>query len=420
MKGSQRMRKRILVLLLLGSTVTVHGDALPIHLVWDEVAFRGGAINVAESVELHRNRAIVGEILGRPVGFNTDAVVKGFNAATGQLVWSDEIANGERVFVGAAGSQAIAVASIPPIEDGIHDGLNIVVRSYDLGPGTIRYTAYAKLNAPQQILIRNGKLVIVGYDQETFRSQVRGLIVVLDIDTGQVLWTAPVENPIHMVLWDVDQAGRFIIAVGVMTDFASPTFPPPQTAVIRSYRLRDGHLRWERLEPGVVTYSIAVLNDTATIAGGEGFGTFLAAYNIADGSMKWKAASQLGFGPFLGVFSSNTKIVAFGSGQVVSFDTAGNLQWSNSNLFRSVARAFVVGDFVLTAGTEVVPPLSPEAPNQLVVRLYDAAGQVAQEDRREIGRTVFYGDAALQNGRLAVVGRTSGALVRVYDMRPFE
>jgi hypothetical protein len=30
------MRKRILVLLLLGSTVMVHGDALPIHLAWDE------------------------------------------------------------------------------------------------------------------------------------------------------------------------------------------------------------------------------------------------------------------------------------------------------------------------------------------------------------------------------------------------
>jgi hypothetical protein len=60
----------------------------------------------------------------------------------------------------------------------------------------------------------------------------------------------------------------------------------------------------------------------------------------------------------------------------------------------------------------------------LIIRVLDATGQVVAEDLREIGPGNFYIDAAFLNDRLAVVGRiggiAGGALVRVYDMRPFE
>jgi hypothetical protein len=139
MKGSQRMRKRILVLLLLGSTVMVHGDALPIHLVWDN--FTANA--TARSIALHRNRAIAGltiSVTGRP--FNeppTDVSIRGYNATTGNLVWTDTFP-GQAVFVEAAQDYAVAVASVgtAPPGGGVIDW-KVFIRGYDLHSGAIRW-----------------------------------------------------------------------------------------------------------------------------------------------------------------------------------------------------------------------------------------------------------------------------------------
>jgi hypothetical protein len=80
-----------------------------------------------------------------------------------------------------------------------------------------------------------------------------------------------------------------------------------------------------------------------------------------------------------------------------------------------------ISDHTVTVGTKAIHP--PGFDRQLLIRILDAAGQMIAEDLRETGGNA-YADAALLNGRLAVVGAlggiAGGALVRVYDMRPFE
>jgi hypothetical protein len=66
------MRKRILVLLLLGSSVMVHWDALPIHLVWDNFTANATARSIA---------GLTIPVTSRP--FNeppTDVSIRGYNA----------------------------------------------------------------------------------------------------------------------------------------------------------------------------------------------------------------------------------------------------------------------------------------------------------------------------------------------------
>jgi hypothetical protein len=410
------MRKRILVLLLLGSTVMVHGDALPIHLAWENLIQRGGPnrTNVAESVALHRNRAVVGAILGRAETFSTDVVIRGFNATTGNLVWSDEFP-GSRVFVEAAQDYAIAVGGIFPFVN----GNNLLIRGYDLHGGAIRWTTYAALSGPQKILVRNGKLVIVGWDPDF--APLHGIVLVFDSATGMPLWNTSIDIAgSETALWDVDDAGRNIVVVGTKD-------VPARDLIVRSYRLRDGRLRWELIEPQVSGFTVRVQNDLAYVAGFEqtpaGIQTFLAAYRVSDGHLEWKAAALSAGGALTRLGVTPTAVIAAGFGRIEAHDAlTGNLLWSKATPQENLSRLIPIGDQVATIGVKEINPPGFDA--QLVIRLLDATGQIVAEDLREIGPGNSYVDAALLNDRLAVVGLiggiAGGALVRVYDMRPFE
>jgi PQQ-like domain len=416
MKESQRMRKRILVLLLLGSTVMVHGDALPIHLVWDQFIANG----TAQSVALHRNRAIVGVVLERFNPFQTELSVRGFNATTGNLVWEDHFP-GLAIQVEAAQDYAIAVGAL---------GGSLEIHSYDLQSGTIRWTMTAIMDSPQKILIRQGRLVIVGLDYNPDLARLVGIVLVFDASTGAALWntTIAIEGS-HVELWDVDDAGRNIILVGTQDPGDTPA-GPVRHLFVRSYRLRDGELRWEVIEPTVFARVLLVQNGLAVVGGFEpkpgnpsSSQSFLTAYRVADGLRQWKAESVQP-GAFLSLAATTTALIAGGAGDIEAHDPlTGNRLWSSPTDY-SLRELILIGNQVATIGTKTIPVNPPRFDRQLIVRVIDAAGQLVAEDVRETGPGNFYYDGAFLNGRLAVVGRigeiSGGALVRVYDMRPFE
>jgi PQQ-like domain len=192
--------------------------------------------------------------------------------------------------------------------------------------------------------------------------------------------------------------------------------------VVRSYRLRDGRLRWEVLEPGVAALAIRVANDLAYVAGSTSGGSiqsFLAAYRLGDGGNEWRASALAG-GVFTALAATDQAVMAEGFNLIEAHDAlTGNVLWSRVVALpeeESVRRLIPIGDRTITIGTKAINP--PSFLNQLVIRILDARGQVVAEDLREIGPFNSYFDAALLNDQLAVVGHiggiAGGALVRVY------
>jgi hypothetical protein len=205
----------------------------------------------------------------------------------------------------------------------------------------------------------------------------------------------------------------------------TPIIGQTDEMIMRSYRLRDGLLRWELTELGILPGVIRVANDVAYVAGAEpkgtGYQTFLAAYRVADGVRQWKAP---GFsGGFTGTFTSlavtQTAIVAAGFNLIEAHDPlTGSVLWSRVVPFpeEEFGRLLPIGDDVAFIGAKAINP--PSLNSEAILRVLESTGHVIAE---EIGPGTRYADAAFGNGRLAVVGGISGgALVRVYDMRPFE
>jgi outer membrane protein assembly factor BamB len=410
------MKKWIVVLLIFGAALVASGDTL-LTVAWDNLVQRGGPQkrNEATSVALHHNRAVVGAVLGRVESSETDVVIRGFNLTTGTLVWTDEFP-GFDVFVEAAHDFAIAVATIP-----LTNNQNLRIRSYDLHSGATRWTTDTALVAPQKILIRNGKLVIVGYDPDI--APLHGVILVLDASTGAPLWNTEIDIPgSESELWDVDDAGKNIVVVGTKDTVSENA----RDLILRSYRLRDGQLRWEAAAPGVFASAIRVQNDLVYIAGFERVGSatigFLAAYHLGDGIQQWKAPPPSIPGLGLGLIRlavTPTAVIAGRFGGLEAHDPFnGNLLWSQALQQESLQRLIPIDDHLLTVGAKTIPG---EEDRQLILRVLDSAGNVVAEHLGETGPGNSYRDAALLNNRFAVVGHlggiAGGALVRVYDVQ---
>src|SRR5262245_15232111 len=146
-------------------------------LLWENSIFRKAGTDRAQSVAVLHNRTIVGEVLGRPDSEDTDVAVKAFNSTTGHLIWTDEFP-GTWIRVATSHDIAIAVASIAPAP-----ALNnLLLRAYSLRDGTIHWTSFATFDAPQQLLVHNGRLAIVGYHGQTRTvTPLSAIAVVFDI-----------------------------------------------------------------------------------------------------------------------------------------------------------------------------------------------------------------------------------------------
>jgi len=427
----KRVKRIVLQFMVVAFTTAVaYGlNVVGILPIWDDLSFRGGTQNVARSVVLHRNLAIVGEVLGRPVGDQTDVVIRGYNATTGNLVWTDEF-EGMDVRVAAFADEAIAVGA-RPMPAPMEGFQNIEMRGYDLKQGTLRWTRQTRMTGPQAVLVRNGKLILVGYDEVFAPNGVLGRIRVFDASVGIPLWDAVIEdaNPIapDTAFWDVDDSGRFIIAVG------SVQHGLDRDLVLRSYRLRDGHLRWEHTESHVAPFGVRVVNDTAYVAGSENqpgnlnepVVTYLAAFDIGDGTREWKANPSPNESAFTAIAATASTVVVAGLlGHIEAHDAlTGNLLWSakgttEEGALESIRELLAVGASTIAVGNIDFNIRD----HQAFIRVYDESGRIVAEDKRSTGQSSSYVDAATDRDfhRLVAVGSiggiTGGALVQAYDL----
>src|SRR5262245_21496238 len=172
----EKMKTKTCLCLCLCLVFAITAPAQSLTLLWESSTFRGTSAfqNSAQSVDALRNRILVGEILE-----STTAVVKAFNRV-GHLIWTDELLGGW-VQVKVVGNLAIAdVEQITPPPNGIgRNTFSLVLRAYNLRTGEPLWTARTSLDSPQRVLVRNGRIAVVGYSQST--DPLTGVILVHDL-----------------------------------------------------------------------------------------------------------------------------------------------------------------------------------------------------------------------------------------------
>src|SRR5262245_864798 len=406
-----RMKTLIAAVGLLVLSLSLYADTVSFNLLWESTTFRRANTDRAQSVSTLRHRIIVGEVLGRPDNLDTDVVIKSFNLH-GRLIWTDELNDANWVRVETAGDLAVAVIQhfIPPPGGIGRVELDLVLRGYDLKTGEIRWTSHTILDSPQQLLVRNGRIAIVGYS--TFTDPLTGIILVHDLATGRELWRVAEIQPYIIplkdtIFWDVDDAGRNLIAIGTIG-------PGTQRDLhIRSYRFADGVLRWEQVIPQTFAAQLQVVGHDAFVAGFSSNGTgYLASFDIGSGQLLWQAVPEPSHA-FSRLLVTATQVIVSGSFTFQAYDrTSHEVLWRKSlTADQGISHIFVVGNFI--GAVESDSPLSgPPTTSLKLVAL--ATGEPVVE--LPLSTVVVEAVAFFQNRLILVGSSPAGALVRSYGV----
>jgi len=398
---------RILGLTLGMVTFVTVAQAQSFNLLWESTTFRSPS-DSAQSVAALRNRVIAGEVLGRADNSGQDVLVKAFNPTTGHLVWTDEISDGYWVRVETAGDLAVAaIARTTP---------ELLLRGYDLKTGDIRWTAHTSLDLPKAVLVRNGRIAVVGYSQVTDPSTglflVAGVILVHDLGTGRELWRVEeVQPPIiplkDTIFLDLDDQARNLIVIGTVG----------QTELhVRSYRFTDGFLRWEQVVPNTFAMQVEISGHEAVIAGFSNGATYLVAFDIGTGHLLWQAAPEMGRA-FTWLRLTATQVIVSGTFTIQAYDRLSHeVVWRKPlTADQAIPHIRPIGRFLAVA--EIDSPLF--GPPTTSLQLLDPA----------TGDTVFdlplstaiVRDALVFQNRLILVGSSdAGAFVKVFAIEPVD
>jgi len=410
------MKTLIAAVGLLLLSISLHADNVSLNLLWESTTFRRTNTDHAQSVAALHNRTIVGEILGRPADPNTDVAVKGFNATTGDLIWTDEFP-GFWVNVEIAHGLAIAVASIPRQVD----GSNLLLRGYNAHDGTILWTTQTlhTFSSPQHILLRGNRVAVVGYTESggpPLNGPLGGFIQVFNAGTGEKLWSTLVSEPAMLplrdtVFWDVDEAGHHLISLSTVGPGVD------RDVVLRSYRFRDGFLEWSVTIPKTFAVNLQISNGEVFVAGFENapIASYLAAFDVDTGNLRFKASPNPGES-ITSLNVTDTRIAVGGSGSLRVYDRATKAllfakfpaPGTEDSIFRALILPF---DRILVLSLLNFNPPSPL--NQPVIRILDDTGGVLAET---FPSTTF-ADVVISQNRITIAGSSpAGALVRTYGV----
>jgi len=412
----------ILVLLMMASTAWAQ---VSLDVVWNQPT-----VGAPLSVAFNRNRVITGEVVGPD---NASTVhVRGLNANTGGLQWEDTIA-GSGVFVDAAGNDAFAAITF--------NGKTLI-RSYQQRTGTLQWSTTIPLLSTTAFGVRGNRVLLAGYMSISLPngfSEANGFLFVLNRTTGDVLWsaqldTASIPPPLaDAFFWDFDRSGTDLIVAGERR----PLISGVDFLVLRDYRVSDGHLKWETLEPNLGgPFQVQLENGFVYVSGrvnGSPFGGFMAAYRLTDGVLAWNAPAGSDRPMFTaseaGVFIVSTFPVLVQTTIIERRDpSTGVLVWrqtipSEGPYTRLIRRVDLLHGYLVVISLSIpqpppfpVPPGWPTATVQ-VVRLYDPHGNLVFEDQTE--QIAIVTDYDIVGSRFAAIGFVSGAagFVRMYELQ---
>lgn len=377
--------------------------------------------------------------------------VRGIDRATGATRWEDRfgpMSFGLAKDVAVEGGRAFVAGWI--LRPG--DGFVFVVRAYDLARGSVLWSqeiargpscveeaqGFARCVA-KAIAVHGGRVYVVGH---LSRGDTRSDVAVLafDASTGALEWesvTDPRGAGENDHAWTVAVSGRSVIVTGEIENESA--------LIVRSYEAATGALRWQRVLPGALNYTLkdtlAVNDNTAVVAGSDSAGDFfVSAFDLRSGSPLWTdnvdEGDRIGQATSLaidggtvfasGIVGCNPDSFVECKLAVRAYDTRnGRLRWQRSEVARGgdwyAERMTAGGGRVFVTGLELLddggyhPVLSAyDGRNGALVgsELFAPGGVVAPQS----GFAGFAGGLVFLHGRLVVAGESFTSAAGTSDL----
>ena len=403
--------KRIMMMMTLVMMASTAWAQVSLDVVWTDLSFGGGSTNEGQSVAFNRNRVIAGEVLGNASG-GTSVHVKGYNANTGNLVWED-VMDGFAVRVDAAGNDAFAVIM----------GSDLVIRRYNRRTGDLEWSTPIPTIAIRAFGVRGNRVLLTGYSGGPFG--INGVLFVLDRETGNLLRTTLLEGPqmlpiTNSIFWDFDRTGTDLVVVGTQERIGVPTL------VLQDYRVSDGQLKWETIEPNSAARSVQLANGLVYVSNGG-----MAAYSLMNGASVWKTANVATDFPIFTVsgaalfLSSRVDVVQGNYALERRNPFTGALIWHTPipaipMRDQTIGGIGLVHGYIVLVGSTQPSVIFPGGNEQLIVRVFDEHGNLLLTDKSDQAPQARFDDHAIEGNRIVGVGTLSGplggAFVRMYQL----
>ena len=293
--------------LMLLTTAPVHARTDGGDLLWqDQLDFAGGD-DIGMAVAAAGGRvAVVGS--AHTARGDADAVVRAYNAKSGELLWRDQVGDAsaeDKAVAVAMNAQRIVVAAQMAGGSGLGQ---LVVRSYDPKKGTVDWEVRSPAADVTGLAMDDGRVVVTGAVEATGGGQVP-FIRVYSAKRGTLLWaneSLPAGHALlHRSYQYVNRAvalhGDTAFVMANVVELADPGLE--WQCLVRAYHVARGTLLWESLSktsaPNCRPLAVGTDGRHVFIAGQTGpfiDDLYVRSYDAETGALLWQARTFLGTG----------------------------------------------------------------------------------------------------------------------------
>lgn len=407
------MRRKVsLGLFLFFASLTFAADDVPLPSR-DDVIDRGGTDTV-RSVAIAGSAAITAGLSTTADG-GLDFYVSAYDPDTGQVHWEDHTPGAlvaiTDVYVVSDDATAYAVGYVPAV----NNSSDILVRAYDVATGTVLWTHVwdaGVSDLPKAVVLKDGRLSVGGYGGDQPGEFLKGIVRTLDAATGNEVWTDIISTSpiIDAAVWGLAADDKSIYVA------CSNNVGSRRAMLLRSYDAASGALNWEVQRSLTSVASVATDGARVYVSGLQSSTrSFLAAYGT-DGTLAWAMpmATQSNLNAL--TITSSAVIAAGKSGTglwVTAMDPAtGQPLWQSKStpafgITDNIRRVAATDKAVYVVGQSNIGTTESE----LLMRVYDPAGNLISEERTQRTRKSAYMDMSVRaaSARMVAVGDVTGA-----------
>jgi len=400
-------------------------------LVWETVVDPSGGIDLIRAITLTRRAAVViGNASNTAEGID-DFVVQSLGRAHGETRWTDSVPEAPSILTGVQIASAQGRLFAAGYSSGSPTGTDIVVRGYDAATGRLLWNNVwntGRDDTPQAIVANAAVVVVVGYGADVTPSHALNFIVrAYDASSGTVLWEDHIDRPdLESEAWTVTITKNRIYVAG------NTVLAERRDLLVRAYNALSGALIWEMTRASTTPTSVKAVDGRVFVAGLSSTHSYIGAFDAKHGNVLWEDEGTESSGNFRELAVQGQRVVAVGFAQSTvllrAYDVdSGILQWDARQAapdhVRGLGMTVALNDRAVYIGGQTAGIGNNPFASNLFVRGFDAeTGTFLWEDLSNNTKgNANAVDMVLGKNRLfvaaTVLNTTEDFVIRAYDIR---
>ena len=419
-------RFRLVVPVLL-SVLCLSTAARAQQLIWETVVDPSGGYDLIRAITLTRHAVVVvGNASNSAEGID-DFVVQSLRRANGAVRWTDHVPEAPSILTGVQVASAQGRLFASGYSSGAPAETDIVVRGYEAATGRLLWNSVwdtGRDDTPQAIAANAAVVVVVGYGADATPGHAVNFIVrAYDASNGTVLWEDHVDRPdLESEAWTVAITGNRVYVAG------NTVLGDRRDLLVRAYNASSGTLAWEMTRASTSPTSVKAAGGRVFVAGVSSTHSYIGAFDAKRGGLLWEDEGTDSSGNFRDLAVQGQRIAAVGFSQSTvllrAYDVeSGILEWDA----RQAAPDHVKGSGMTVALNDRAVYIGGQVGSffvsNLFVRGFDAEhGTLLWEDfSTNTTGSANAVDMVLGKNRLfvaaQVVNATQDFSIRAYDIR---